>query len=47
MEKGKIKLTRDSKTFLSTLKRFLDKGWKLCGVTEKDATGAYWFILSR
>ncbi len=44
MVKGKIRL---DKYFLSTLKHYLDEGWKLCGVTKKDASGAYWFVLSK
>ena len=50
--KGKIRLDKhlDKKTgnnWLSTLKHYLDEGWKLKGITKKDTAGFYWFILEK
>lgn len=44
MERGKIKLKGD---WLGWFHRYLQEGWKPCGITKKDADGYYWVILER
>lgn len=44
--RGKIQLNKRY-DWLGDLARYKKEGWRLAGITKKDADGYYWFILEK